>query len=76
MPPRRASPPSGAGIVAASSAKARKPSPGFEGVNGLTFVLPMDLRVVTGESPTPWTLTVVLPVDPRVDSNDASAETV
>ena len=48
----------------------------FEGVNGLTFVLPVDLRVVTVESPTSLTLTVVLPVDPRVDSNDASAETV
>jgi hypothetical protein len=48
----------------------------FEGVNGLTFVLPVDLRVVTVESPTPLTLTVVLPVDPRVDSNNASAETV
>jgi len=48
----------------------------FEGVNGLTFVLPVDLRVVTVESPTSLTLTVVLPVDTRVDSNDASAETV
>ena len=27
-------PSGGAGIVAASNAKARKPSPGFEGVNG------------------------------------------
>ena len=60
----------GAGIIVVSSAKARKPSPGFEGMNGLIVVLPVNPRVATGESPAPWTwdkayIVTVLP-SPRV----------
>jgi hypothetical protein len=70
MPPRRAFPLAGAGIIVASSAKARKPSKGFEGINGLIVVLPVNPRVATGESPAPWTwdkadIVAVLP-SPRV----------
>ena len=45
MPPR---------IIVTSSAKARKPSKGFEGINGVIVVLPVNPRVATGIRQTLW----------------------
>ena len=42
-------------LADASKAKARKPSPGLEGVSDFDAVLPVDPLVTLAESPTPLT---------------------
>ena len=42
-------------VADASKAKARKPSPGLEGVNDFDVMLPVDPLVALAESPAPLT---------------------